>query len=329
MSALFGVVDLDDGWTRGAPEPGGDERKRWFHGPDSSPHAGHWLFKPRTEKQLRLSAARQARGDSPDVLISGEDWAEKISYELAVLLRLPAARTELATVVTPEKDRVWGSMSLDMRPKAGPTSAHSQRWPWSAGASLLAEVDPSFDAGTCVGHTLVAVRDILTRAEVGGPFGTEYAEWAAFDVWVGYLVLDAWIANTDRHAHNWGVVQDPTSGATYLGPTYDHGTALASGETEDRRADQVARRSVATWCGRGRTFRFDGAEPRELVGLAVEALSLCSPGARTHWVSQITAVDLATCDAVVDRIPTLSDQTRTFVQILLETNRKRLRDAFH
>ncbi|UAK39378.1 hypothetical protein K8O93_06780 [Gordonia bronchialis] len=328
MSAQFDVVDLDDGWTRGAREPGGDERKRWFRAPDSSPHAGHWLFKPRTEKPLTLSKVRQARGDSPDVLISGEDWAEKISYELALLLNLPAVETELATATPPGEQRVWGSMSRDMRPKV-PESKRSQRWPSSAGASLLAEVDPAFDANTCVGHTLDAVCDVLTRAKVVGPVGTEYAEWSAFDVWAGYLMLDAWIANTDRHAHNWGVVQDPTSGATYLGPTYDHGTALAAGETERKRADRVKGDSVAQWCDRGGTFRFYGGKWRALVDLAVEALSLCSPDARTHWVSQITAVDLGVCDSVTSRIPNMSDPTRTFVNTVITTNRKRLCDALH
>lgn len=320
MSAKFDVVDLDDGWTRGAPEPGGDERKRWFRAPDSSPHAGHWLFKPRTEKSLPLSRVRQVRGDRPDVLISGEDWAEKVSYELALLIGLPAAETELATVTPPGEKRVWGSMSRDMRP---------QRWAWSAGASLLAEVEPLFDAGTCVGHTPSAVRDVLADARVTGPMGTRYSEWSAFDVWAGYLMLDAWIANTDRHAHNWGVVQDPTSGATYLGPTFDHGSALASVMMESNRSALVGDDRVAQWCANGKSKRFYGGEPRELLALAVEALSLCSPDARTHWVSQITAVDLGVCDSVTSRIPNMSDPTRTFVNTLITTNRKRLCDALH
>lgn len=317
---MFEVVDLDDGWVRGASEPGGDERKRWFHGPESSQYAGHWLFKPRTEKPLKLSKARQAQGDSPDVLISGEDWAEKVSYELALLVDLPAAETELATVTPPDEQRAWGSMSRDMRP---------ERWPWSAGGSLVAEVDPAFDADTCVGHTLTAVRDVLTDGRVTGPIGTRLVDWPAFDVWAGYLMLDAWIANTDRHAHNWGVVQDPTSGATYLGPSFDHGSALGGVMAEANRTKCVADESVAQWCAKGKSKRFYGGEPRDLVDLAVEALSLCSSAARTHWVTQITAVDLAICDSVIRRIPDMSDQTRTFVQTVVTTNRKRLCDALH
>ncbi len=80
MVDSYEVVDLAD-WTRGESEPGGDEAKRWFIAPETSPHAGHWLFKPRRIKTLELSKERQHRGDKPDVLVRGEDWAEKISYE--------------------------------------------------------------------------------------------------------------------------------------------------------------------------------------------------------------------------------------------------------
>ncbi len=176
---------------------------------------------------------------------------------------------------------------------------------------------------------MTAVRDVLTDGGVTGPIGTRFVDWPAFDVWAGYLMLDAWIANTDRHAHNWGVVQDPTSGATYLGPSFDHGSALGGVMAEANRTKCVADESVAQWCAKGKSKRFYGGEPRDLVDLAVEALSLCSSAARTHWVTQITAVDLAICDSVIRRIPDMSDQTRTFVQTVVTTNRKRLCDALH
>lgn len=318
MAPQFEVVGLDT-WTRGAREPGGDERKRWFQAPDTSPYAGHWLFKPRTEKTLLLSKARQARGESPEVVISGEDWAEKISYEVAVHLGVPAAETELASVFSlDEEQRVWGSISRDIRPR---------KWSSAPGASLLAEIDPAFDTDTCEGHTLTSIHLALTGAGITGPIGTAYAEWPAFDVWAGYLVLDALIANTDRHAHNWGVVLDEDSGATYLGPSFDHGTSLAAAEMERNRAARVSDGSVSEWCAKGRSKRFYGGEPRDLVGLAAEAVSMCSAGARQHWVTEVSAVDLEVCDDVIHRIPNMSEMTRSFVSTVLAANRKRLCDA--
>ncbi len=316
MVDSYDVVDLAD-WTRGESEPGGDEAKRWFIAPETSPQAGHWLFKPRRIKTLELSQLRQDRGDRPDVLVRGEDWAEKISYEIAKLLSVPAAETELATVVQLRTDeRVFGSMSRDMRPHT---------WAWTPGAALLAECDDDFDAKSCRGHTIDAIRDVLEGLQ--GPVGTEYADWTAFDVFTGYLVVDALIANTDRHAHNWGVLQDPRTGDVCLGPSFDHGSALASGDEDRVRAQRVQQQKVARWCEHGRTKRFNGGEAINLVDIATDALSVCGAAARRHWVAQITDVDLDVCFDIVAATPNLSDPTRSFVRTALATNRKRIRDA--
>jgi len=312
----YEVVDLAD-WTRGESEPGGDEAKRWFIAPESSRHAGHWLFKPRRIKTLKLSEERQRLGHEPDVLVRGEDWAEKISYEIAKLIALPAAETELATVVQLRTDeRVYGSMSRDMRPRD---------WAWTPGAALLAESDDEFDSKSCRGHTITAIRQALEG--LGGSVSTPYADWSAFDVFAGYLVLDAWIANTDRHAHNWGVLQDPRTGDVCLGPSFDHGSALASGDEDRIRAQRVEQKKVDHWCEHGRTKRFNGGEAISLIDVAGEALSVCGVAARQHWAAQIINVDLDICNDIVVATPNLSDPTRTFVRTALATNRKRISDA--
>lgn len=314
----FPVVDLE-GWTRGEREPGGDEAKRWFIAPPESSYDGHWLFKPRRVKELALSKERQRRGDKPDVLIRGENWAEKIAYELAVLLGVPSAETHLASVIElTSGSRVYGSMSRDMRPRT---------WSWAPGAALLAEYDDEFDTDSCRGHTLEAIRDVL--AGMDGPVASEYADWPAFDVFTGYLMLDAWIANTDRHAHNWGVLQNLRSGYVCLSPSFDHGSALASGNGDPDRAARVDGKAVASWCERGRTKRFDGGEVQSLLEQARRALSMASPDAGQYWIDRMTGVDLGVCFDVIEATPDLSDSTRRFLHTAVSTNRKRLCDALH
>ncbi|WP_032377556.1 HipA domain-containing protein [Rhodococcoides fascians] len=318
MVEQFRVVDLAD-WTRGESEPGGAEEKRWFTAPDGSSQSGRWLFKPRRIKELKLSRERRARGDAPDLLVRGEDWAEKISYELARLVSVPAAETELATVVRRgTEESVLGSMSRDMRP---------ERWGWTPGAALLAEHDDDFDSELSRGHSLSAVLTVL--AGMNGPVDTEFHSWPAFDVFASYLVFDALIANTDRHAHNWGVLQNPTTGAVCLSPSFDHGSALASGNGDVFRADRVRSGAVEQWCSRGVTKRFDGGVAVGLVDIAMQALSLASTDARRFWRDRIVGLNLDLCDDVINAAPNLSDQTRTFVQIAVATNRKRLIDALH
>lgn len=309
----FPVIDLAT-WVRGEWEPGGDEEKRWFSAPQDTEPRGHWLFKPRREKELLLAKARRDRGDSPDVLVRGEDWAEKISYEVAKMINVPAAVTELATTIRRrDGQRVTGSMSRDFRP------VHWQRSP---GASLLAEQNDAFDADSCRGHGLQAIREVLRKA--GGPPGP-YESWSAFDVFAGYLVLDAWIANTDRHPHNWAVLQAP-NGAVSLAPSFDHGSALASGDGDARRA-KILSVGVAQWCERGMATRFDTERPLTLVELAAHGLRLATLDARRHWREQISQVDGGLCENIVARIPDLSDSTRTFIHEVLIINRRRLRDV--
>ena len=48
--------------------------------------------------------------------------------------------------------------------------------------------------------------------------------FTASDVFVGFILLDAWFANQDRHHENWGALRDDV---LRLAPTFDHGASLA------------------------------------------------------------------------------------------------------
>ncbi|OBJ81114.1 hypothetical protein [Mycobacterium sp. 1245852.3] len=312
----FTVVDLAAaGWVRGEREPGGDESKRWFIPPDSSPQAGReWLFKPRRTKELLLSKERRQRGDAPDVLVRGDDWAEKISAELAHLMRAPAATTELAlSVQLSDNQPVRGSISRDVRPSG---------WVLSAGASRLEEFDDAFDTDTGHGHTIDAIAHAL--AGLNGPPQTPYEDWPAFDVFAGYLVLDAWIVNTDRHAYNWALIQAP-DGVTRLAHSFDHGSALGSGYGEALHA-RALEEGIDVWCRRGKAFRFPDSGPVTLVDLALHALQAANPRARAYWMRQISQVSDRACEDIVRSIPDMSEVTRRFVTEVIAVNRRRLID---
>jgi hypothetical protein len=191
-------------------------------------------------------------------------------------------------------------MSLDMRPPD---------WQRSPGAELLSERDINFNADTYIGHTPEAIRSALDG--VSGPTATAYESWAAFDVFVGYLAFDAWIANTDRHPLNWAVLQSPT-GTVCLAPSFDHGSALGSGMGSPRHARAVEE-GVDTWCRKGFGGTFGGRGRTSLVALAAEALEMASGSARQHWATWFGAVEQQQCDDIVADIPDLSPMTGSFV----------------
>lgn len=307
----YPVIDVS-AWKRGDREPGGDEAKAWFEAPSDDPYTGgSWLFKPPTTKVLKLSLEREARGDSPDEYRRGEDWAEKISFELAVSLGLPAASTDLAHFDRPDGTRIDGSMSLDMRPP---------RWVLVGGAVLLGEIDPLYEPQTCRGHNLDNIERVLSS--IPGPPGTNFEDWSAFDVFAGYLVLDAWIANRDRHEHNWALLQSP-EGAVHLSPTFDHGSALGSG-AEDKARVKALSTGVLRWCERGTAWRFEGGREFTLVELATDALRRASTTARNHWIDNLAAINIERCQTVVGRTPRMSDLARTFAIEVLTTNQERM-----
>ena len=145
----------------------------------------------------------------------------------------------------------------------------------------------------------------------------------AFDVWCGYLVLDAWVAGRDRHHENWGVISD--SAGRNLAPSFDHGNALGFQETEKQMqrlgGDRVG---LQTWVNRGRSHHFAGRP--KLVDLVQEALGIASVDAREYWMHRIKCVDMERASAIVRTVPTdtMSEVAHRFALNILEENRERL-----
>lgn len=59
------------------------------------------------------------------------------------------------------------------------------------------------------------------------------------DVFVGYLLFDAWIANPDRHGENWGIVTITPAEDEFLAPAFDHGAAMGRSLLDGERAERL------------------------------------------------------------------------------------------
>jgi hypothetical protein len=153
-----------------------------------------------------------------------------------------------------------------------------------------------------------------------------------FDVFAGYLVLDALIANRDRHEQNWAVLTPQlTTTPEMLAPTYDHASSLGFNLTDDkRRACLQVPGQLQTWAENGRASRFEhrGRAPT-LVHHALEAITLCSATGAHWWRQQIENLNLEPVLVPLrERAVTgMSDLAATFTHDLLDLNLGRLRDA--
>lgn len=229
--SLFATWDISD-WEVVIDETAGQEEKLWLAEPGTGVL---WLYKPPTVK----NGFRQ-----------GEDWAEKVSQELAALVGVPCAEVRLAS----RYDKP-GSISRNLVPTG---------WEMQAGGLLLAETDESYQHGTCrvkgrPGHSIARIFEVLQgvgpppNAELPGGFG-------AFDVFTGYLMLDAWVANRDRHDENWSVLLPlPTMDQPRrLCASYDQAGSLGYNMSAARCLDRLTRpNGVTQWAHKGSAHRFE------------------------------------------------------------------------
>ncbi|MGD1206894.1 hypothetical protein ACKUVQ_10845 [Mycobacterium seoulense] len=301
----FAVFDVA-GWEVAADEPAGQEEKLWLIQPDAGVK---WLFKPPTEK----NNFRQ-----------GEDWSEKVSSELARLISVPCAEVQLADLSGRS-----GSISRNLRP---------HRWEMQAGALLLAEGDPNYQPGSMnvkgrPGHSLDRIRTLLSGAGMPPEAGLP-AEFSGFDVFAGFMVLDAWIANRDRHDENWSILLPPPDVASprLLCASYDQAGGLGYNVRAEVCAQRLAQPDgVLTWVKKGTAYRFEydpASGPITLVEHAMAALELSAPRARDFWMERLMDVTQDTVVSLLSRVPNLSDHCRRFAGEVLRINQRRLCDAY-
>lgn len=287
-------------WAVIRDEPGGRDRdKRWLAHDADAPRHEHWLWK-----------ARQTTGDGSERALT--DCAEVFSSRLAHWLGLPAATCRFAV-----NDGQWGVISLNVTPPG--FSLHNARTylPEIQGYERLPS-QPGADRPLGLmrqeqGYTLDAVLQVLEG--VKPPPGINNV--SAANVLAGYLVLDALIGNTDRHAGNWALLEADEDGQRYLAPTYDHGSALGAGLTETNRRT----RSPAAFASKGRANPFS-PNPPLLLDLARDAVD--RTGAAS-WLHRLAALDRVTLRSSF-RAPAgrLSDVAATFIEDVVMENRRRL-----
>ncbi|MEO1061940.1 MAG: HipA domain-containing protein [Actinomycetota bacterium] len=291
----FREVDVSM-WGRAHEETLGTKPKRWLHDPVADEF---WLMKDVTFNR-RADGTTYAKGD---------DWAERVAGAVAEALGLPAAVVELATG-GPGADTSVGVISRSLL-STDESLVH--------GNELLAEIGVSGDdPHDRTGYTLDAVRQVLER--VDAPPASELTAWETF---VGFLVLDALVGNTDRHQENWAVIA--RGGDRRLAPTFDHASSLGFQLDDEQRSERLstadANRTPEAYAGKART-RFEGSPPP--LAVAVDGLATLAPEKRDHWFDR--SADVEKLLAPLGRVPAgrISESARSFAARLLQANHSQL-----
>ena len=316
---IEGSLDRIDvtSWPVVSVEKRGSTRNLWLQDPESS--ATIWLHKDTLVPE---------NGEE-----QGEDRSEILSTMAAVQLGVPCAPTLLCTregrrgslssnIRPPDADLHEGGIALEQRSEVIDYFPHREGAPG---------VDPARPAVKRPGHTVANIKRALE--DVGPPPGFHGpSSLGGFDVFTGYLLLDALIANRDRHEQNWAVLVPPlTSQQVRLAPTYDHASSLGYNlRDEQRRRCLTDAPTLARWARNGTAYRFEHEKKAPtLVQLAIDALALCSEDGRGYWSDRLAQLDLEPVHSALrhHQIEAMSEVACKFVGTLLEHNLGRLRDA--
>ncbi|MGD8910189.1 MAG: hypothetical protein PVI92_12675 [Chromatiales bacterium] len=294
---MFPVLRLIDD-TPDSLEQLGTKEKYWFRNDNK-----HYLFKigrPNT----------------------GENWSEKIAAELADLLGLPHASYDLA---------IWRGNRGVLSPQFVPTDGRL-----ILGNELLAEHHegyPQHEVRKVKDHTLGRIHALLTRPAIELP-----PDWPppsdaitqAFDLFLGYLLLDTWIANQDRHHENWGLIRHQEQ--IYLAPTFDHAASMGQNETDKNREDRLTTkdkgRHISTYVKKARSAIYEhktSKKPMLCLELFKKAASK-SPSAADFWLDQLHQIEENDCQELFSQLPLdeVTQPARDFALTLLALNKQRL-----
>ena len=288
-------------WKRRGEEPDGLSEHPWLLRPNDDQL---WLYKP-----VEIKAGNR----------QGEDWAEKLVSEIGGLLGAPCAEIALAV-----RDGHDGLVSRDVKPRG---------WDLQPGAALLDGLVDAYESRSRYreGHTLTNIE--LALRDLRSPPGREdLSKLTAYDTFCGYLVLDALVANRDRHDHNWAVVIPPAPGVPSLAASFDHASSLGFNLRDEFRRRLLTEQRVDGWARRGTAWRFEHRPPMSsvetLVDLAVRSLGRASPAARAIWPRAVSRFRVSDVVHIVREDLEMSEVAGTFALELLQINRQRLVDAW-
>ena len=302
----FDILDVS-GWTVLEEETLGTKRKLWLVAADGK----RWLFKYRFQPA------------------TGDDWSERIAAEIAELVGMPHAVVELATL-----DGQPGVVVLDF-------TDHTRAGELVLGNALLLEADPKYPQGgryRVAQHRIDTVLDVLDQqCTAPRDMRDEPVMSSAGAVFVGFLMLDVLIGNTDRHHENWGVLMpsDTARGAVaVLAPSFDHASSLGQILTDDERLRRLETRdsgfSVDAFVRKARSALYGdlGSTQPLTTWEAMQWAGRRYDLALAKWLERLRTVPAQQLADAVRAVPEerMSPVAKRFAEAVLMSNRARLLD---
>jgi HipA-like C-terminal domain len=245
---------------------------------------------------------------------TGEDWSEKLASEIAKLMGLSTHHTELA---------IWnGKRGCAVK------SFLPQGFSLVHGNELLGGLLSGYDSEKIHGqadHTVENIVNVLERIFLG-----DSSRAAVSRKFIGYLVFDALVGNTDRHHQNWGLIinlpenKESANPIVALAPTFDHASSLGRELTDEARARHSKEQTIERYTLRARGGIFEnvnssrGMSPMSLATL----LAVRYPQFFKPWQTSVKNLNPNDFKTLIERISSdrISLQGKEFAHALLLKN---------
>ena len=259
-----------------------------------------WYTHAETGERWMFKAVRRVE--------DGDDWAERVAADVAHALGLPHAHYDLARL----------GNGPDAHPGVATPRVHTDAHRLVHGNEVLADYAGAYavtDRGIRgnARYTPALVLEALGALGVGLPPDASLppgASWpsgveAGVDAFVGYLLLDALVVNTDRHDENWAVLDG--AGPLVLAPTFDHASCLGRELPDSKRQAKLGATApphdVSAYLERPQA-RFYGPDGARLTPRAAFAQAAAlRPRAARAWLARLATVPHAAIGGWLARVP--------------------------
>ena len=310
MVYSFDVIDISD-VEQDNYEQMGTKSKFWY----ADENGESWLFK----------SIQTMNGAGEIVERKGEDWAEKVSYEIAGLMKIPVSRVELARY-----KGVSGIITKNFIPKGHRLIfANEFLQKNTRGNSGKVAVRSHF-------HTISRIQAALDVIVINKPAGWDSlpAVRSAADFFCGYLLFDCLIANQDRHEENWGLIVTPDR-TNHLAVSFDHAASLGRNETDEVRRERLtsldAGRRMPVYARRAKSQIFDSRNKRLKTFEAMVEFSKRHRRALRTWIELLDGVSKESIEKIFDGLPggVITNTSKEFSIELIMENKARIVEYGH
>lgn len=258
---------------------------------------------------------------------TGENWAEKIASEIAMLLSIPCAKYDFAMYM--ERQCV---ISTNFVPKYCRLIHGNELL-----VNIINKDYPADQKYKVTEYKLTAVERILSglKGVVNLPLDYENNASVEFvmDMFISYLMLDCLISNQDRHHENWGIIFDSKKQKYYLAPTFDHASSLGCRLSDEERKKRLAstdkRYGVSAFVKRAKTPIYNNELERLTTFDAFLILAKKNKKSANFWIGQLENITDDSLEKIFDSVPNnlISCAAVEFAVSIIKENKNRLMKA--